>query len=161
MKNRKGFTLIELLVVIAIIGILAMIAYPSYQESVKKSRRVDAQSALQGLALALERWYTTKGTYTGAATGGANTGAPVIFSTKSPIDGAGTYYHLKIQSASSSTYVIGAEPVGAQSGDGVLILKSTGARGWDIDNDANGLLSGLGASPNEVESTEMCWKSSC
>jgi type IV pilus assembly protein PilE len=39
----KGFTLIELMIVVAVVGILAAIAYPSYQDSVRKSRRADAR----------------------------------------------------------------------------------------------------------------------
>ncbi len=161
MKIKKGFTLIEMMIVVAIISVLVTIVYPSYQNTVRQSRRADAQAALQGLAQAMERFYTTEGTYKGAAASGADTGSPAIFSTKSPIDGSNTYYNLKIQSAAASTYVLAAEPVNAQAGDGILILKSTGARGWDVDNDAGGLVSGLGAAPNEVEATEMCWKSSC
>ncbi|WP_413701422.1 type IV pilin protein [Psychromonas sp. KJ10-10] len=161
MKFKQGFTLIELLIAIAIIGLLAGIAYPSYQESILKSRRVDAQSALLGLAQALERWNTTEGTYLEVATNDADTGFPAIFSTKSPIDGTGTYYNLKIHSASSLAYVIAAEPVNSQAGNGILILKSTGARGWDSDNSLAGVVTGLGTSPNELETSEMCWKTSC
>ncbi|GLS92591.1 pilus assembly protein PilE [Psychromonas marina] len=161
MKTKRGFTLIELLIVIAIIGILVSVAYPTYQDSMKRGRRADAQGALQGLAQAMERNYTTQGTYAGAATGGADTGAPAIFSSTSPIDGGSIYYNLRIASAGASSYLIGAEPVGSQAGDGVLILKSTGARGWDANNTANGSLANLSASPNEVEVSEQCWKDSC
>ena len=161
MKVKKGFTLIEMMIAVTILSILITLVYPSYQESVRQSRRADAQAALQGLAQSLEQFYTTNGTYAGAASAGADTGAPAIFSTKSPIDGSDSYYNLKIHAAAAISYAIGAEPIGAQAGDGVLLLKSTGARGWDVDNDAAGLLSGLGASPNEVEGTEWCWKKGC
>ena len=150
MIKKKGFTLIELLIVIAIVGILAAIAYPSYQDSVKKSRRADAQAALQGLAQAMERHYTTQGTYTGAA----NAGVPTIFSTKSPIDGTAVYYNLLIPSATTTTYIIGAEPTGAQADDGVLLLKSTGARAWDKNNSSTGSLATF---ITETTTSEQCW----
>ena len=44
MKSRmSGFTLIELLIVMVIASILMMIAVPSYQQSVIKSRRADGR----------------------------------------------------------------------------------------------------------------------
>jgi prepilin-type N-terminal cleavage/methylation domain-containing protein len=65
MKNisKNGFTLIELMIVVAIIGILASIAYPSYQESILKSRRADAKGALLGFANAMERHFTETNSY--------------------------------------------------------------------------------------------------
>ena len=49
-----GFTLIEMLIVIVVIGILAAIAYPSYQEHIVKSRARTASSDLMALATDLE-----------------------------------------------------------------------------------------------------------
>ena len=50
MKKSHGFTLIELMITVAIIGILASIAYPAYQDQIRKSRRTDAQSILMNIA---------------------------------------------------------------------------------------------------------------
>lgn len=54
----RGFTLIEILIVVAIVAILAAIAYPSYQDSVRKSRRADARAVLLEAAQFMERFYT-------------------------------------------------------------------------------------------------------
>lgn len=53
--NSSGFTLIEVMIVIAILGILAAIAFPSYQSSVIKAGRADGKVALLGAAQAMER----------------------------------------------------------------------------------------------------------
>jgi len=137
MKKRKhqiGVTLIELMIVIAIIGIIAAIAYPSYQEQVKGARRVDATSALTGLANAMERHYTANNSYTGAGAAGGDTGSPSIYADEAPLDGNVKFYDLSIQSATATTYTLRATPKGGQVGDGYLELLSTGQRRWDTDN---------------------------
>jgi type IV pilus assembly protein PilE len=60
---QNGFTLIELLIAIAIVAILAGIAIPAYQDSIVKSRRADAKSALLELSVFMEKQYTALGCY--------------------------------------------------------------------------------------------------
>lgn len=81
-NTQSGFTLIELMIVVAVIGILAGIAYPSYQDSLVKSRRADAKSALLELSIFMERLYTATGCYNPGATdkicGDSNDAAPTL-----------------------------------------------------------------------------------
>mgnify|MGYP000742805693 CR=1 FL=1 len=44
-KRFAAFSLIELMIAVAIVGILTMVAYPSYQDSIRKSRRADGAKA--------------------------------------------------------------------------------------------------------------------
>ena len=122
-----GFTLIELLIVVAVVGILAAVAFPSYQEYTRESRRADASVALMGLAGAMERHYTVNGTYVGAASGGV----PNVYSSTSPIDGSVVYYNLTVNPLTATTYTLNAAKTGGQSNDkcGTLTLTQDGTRG--------------------------------
>jgi len=125
MRNKQqGFTLIEILVVLAIMSILVMVAYPAYQDQVKKSRRADAQSSLLSLSNALERYFTANNTFDGAALG--NSG---IYPAEAPIDGATKYYNLSLTlSTDKLAYTISAVPKNAQTGDGCLQMAAIGTR---------------------------------
>ncbi|MCC4620365.1 type IV pilin protein, partial [Xanthomonas cassavae CFBP 4642] len=59
----NGFTLIELMIVVAVVGILAAVAYPSYAEHIRKSRRAQAKADLVEYAQMAERSHTTNNTY--------------------------------------------------------------------------------------------------
>lgn len=59
--------MIELLIVVVIIGILAAIAYPSYQDQVTTARRAEGKAKLLEMAQALEKCKALFGTYTNAS----------------------------------------------------------------------------------------------
>ena len=62
--RQKGFTLIELMVTVAIVGILAAIAYPSYQNYILRTGRADGKAKLMEIMQAQERFYSQNQTYT-------------------------------------------------------------------------------------------------
>lgn len=119
-SSQKGFTLIELMIVIAIVGIISAIAYPSYQDSVRKARRGDAQAGLVEAANDMERFYTENNTYIGVAW---------------PANITSDFYTLAISAQSLSAFALQATPTGAQLSDtcGTLTLSSTGAKTPAID----------------------------
>ena len=61
--NDKGFTLIEMMIVVALIGILASIAYPSYQQYIIKTKRADMMSELQNIASEIQARKLAQGSY--------------------------------------------------------------------------------------------------
>ena len=134
MNKQNAFTLIELMIVVAIVGILAAIAYPSYQDSVRKSRREDAKGVLLGLANAMERRFTETNSYCDAAVGGTavtncgttagDTGTPSIYSIPTA---TATYYTITISAASASSYTLSAAPTGTDTCN-TLTLTHTGGK---------------------------------
>lgn len=62
-NHLSGFTLIEVMIVVAIVAILASVALPSYQEHVRKSRRVDAKETLTRMAALQERYFFQNSAY--------------------------------------------------------------------------------------------------
>lgn len=68
--NNKGFTLIELMIVVAIIGVLAAIAYPSYERYIVKSNRADMMSELQNVANQIQSRKLAQGQYSDALKAG-------------------------------------------------------------------------------------------
>jgi len=62
-KHSHGFTLIELMIVVAIIGVLAAIAYPSYQSYVIKTKRADMMSEMHNIASEIEARKLAQGSY--------------------------------------------------------------------------------------------------
>lgn len=66
--QQTGFTLIEMMIVVAIIGVLAAIAYPSYQRYVIKTKRTDMMSEMQNIASEIESRKLAQGSYRAIST---------------------------------------------------------------------------------------------
>lgn len=83
-KRNQGFTLIELMITVAIVGILAAVAYPSYNSSVLKGKRAQARTAVTELLQQQERYVTQRNTYlefTTTITAGAVSTSPASGAT--------------------------------------------------------------------------------
>ena len=63
-RRPAGFTLIELIIVIVIVAVLASIALPAYQDSMRKGRRADAKAGLMDAANRQERFMLDRSAYT-------------------------------------------------------------------------------------------------
>jgi len=64
LQREKGFTLIELMVVIAVIGVLAVIAIPTYRDYMLRGHRTEAKNMLLDVASRQEQYFTDNKTYT-------------------------------------------------------------------------------------------------
>jgi len=121
----RGVTLIELMIVIVVVGILAAIAYPSYQEQVRKTRRTDGQAALLDVAQKLERCFTRFNRY--------NSADCAVHADLTDGDGITTpegWYTITNTNVGARTFTLSAAPQGAQTADscGTLTLTHTGVR---------------------------------
>lgn len=105
MTHSSGFTLIEAMITLAVIALLAAVALPSYQDSVRKSRRSDAFAALTTVQQAQERWRGNRATYAGSITAAPTDDPPGLGMTAASAKG---YYALAISDAGATGYTVTA-----------------------------------------------------
>ncbi len=129
-----GFTLIELMIVVVVIGILAAIAFPTYRDQVRKTRRTEAKAALQEAMNRQERLYTTQNSYTNDMTDLGYAADP--FTTE------------------EGWYTVDAVACGAGLGDCVS-LTATAQGDQDDDQCENFTLNSRGA--RTVSGSGDCW----
>ncbi|QQP98066.1 type IV pilin protein [Lysobacter enzymogenes] len=127
-RAQRGFTLIELMIAVAVVGILIGIAVPTYQDSVRKSRRAQAKADLTEVAQAMERYYTVNNSYAGASMA-TIWGNPA----QSPRGSDSPRYNLSFQAAPGSNgFVVQAVPISGTGQErdkcGTMTLSNTGTK---------------------------------
>ena len=135
-KNRyyqRGFTLVELMIVVFIIGILGAVAYPSYQDSVRKSHRNEGLSMVMEIAGKLERYYYNEGSFSVDLT-------DLGYGSAGNVATENGYYKVSVATATvacpiATCYLLRATPQGGQAVDGILELTSTGIKRRDKNSD--------------------------
>ena len=103
-SEQAGFTLVELLIVVTMVSILAALAFPSYQDSVRKGRRATGKAALNKVQLLEERYRTNNASYGTLAQIG------------NPTDPEGNYT-LAVTNTSATGYTTTATAQGDQAKD--------------------------------------------
>ena len=130
--SSQGFTLIELMIVVAIIGVLAAIAYPSYQQYVIKTKRTDMMTKMQNIGSEIESRKLAQGNYSAISAG-----VKTDFATAYPKQGT-QLYDVTINPSPltppnnilTNKWIITATPkTGSQViGDGALTLNYQGIK---------------------------------
>lgn len=139
-NGQRGFTLIELMIAVAIIGILLRLALPAYQNSVMKSRRADAKTALLDLAQREERYLATTNQYTTSAPALGYSGTTTV-TAAAPMtiqNGSASFYTLEVATSNSTSFTATARPTGPQ------LAKDTQCGNFMIDNTGRQTISGSG-----------------
>lgn len=131
--GMRGFTLIELMIAVAIVGILAAVAIPSYNDSVRKGKRAEGRAALIELLQQQERHLGQYGSFGAFADGTDAVGARFKVFSGSSADSAA--YLLRAQGCAPPNdslricVQVEAVPQFDDPAVGTLTATSTGVRG--------------------------------
>lgn len=143
--GQHGFTLLEIVIAIVIVGVLTAVALPSFQGSIRKSRRAEAFAAISAVQQAQERFRSSNANY-----GNLNSPADAATLPNLLTTTPSGYYVITVSSETATGYTAKATAQGAQAAD-------AGCRMMGVRL-ANGSLSyGSGASALDWSDPARCW----
>jgi type IV pilus assembly protein PilE len=120
-RIQTGFSLIELMIAVAIVAILASVAFPSYQDYLRRGARAEAQAYMMDIAGRQGQFLLDNRAY-------ADTAAAMGLATPPRVSAK---YAITLETdGSPPTFTITATPSGDQAKDkcGTLSLDNTGAK---------------------------------
>lgn len=121
-RKTLGFTLTEVMIVVVVLGILAAIAYPSYQTYIIRANRSAAQQFMLNIANREEQYILDARVYTNViGAGGLNLTAP-------PELGSRYTFNVALVAGPPPGYIINAVAIGPQASDGALAFNSDGTK---------------------------------
>ncbi len=109
---RRGFSLIELMIAVAVMAVIVAIAVPTYQGTVRKSRRAEATAALNAIMQAQERWRSNNPAYCTELTAAPTADPPGLGQLSST---SGGYYALALSNVGANGYTVTATANGGTS----------------------------------------------
>lgn len=129
----RGFSLIELMIVVAIVAVIAAVAVPGYQNSIRKTNRQDARETLVDFATRQEKFRLTNSRYAAPN----EYASKLRYSTANSFVSKGGYYSVTPGStfcpdADESCYAAIATATGSQLADDscrYFAILSDGRRG--------------------------------
>lgn len=141
--TSKGFTLVELIIVIAIIGVVMAFAVPSYQDSVRKTKRMEAQAEMVDIAASLQKYKMANFHYVKSRSGSIVTPIDlqnVGFASATPKSNNGSYQYGLSFNSTATEWTLTATPIvgGQLAGTGALTVDHAGQRCWYKDTFTKG-----------------------
>jgi type IV pilus assembly protein PilE len=138
--SQHGFTLIELMITVAVIGILSAIAYPSYQEQLRKGKRAECRSGLFQVMQQQERYFTQFNAYAAAAPADASPKVKVFSSDSGSANSACKITSAVCDATTALTACVKVsgemQPTGYDNAVKNLILDSKGEKSCKLADDS-------------------------
>lgn len=155
-RASAGFTLIEIMIVAVVLALLAAVALPSFLDSLRKSRRAEAFTALSAVQQAQERWRSNNAAYSSNLTEAPDAPPPDPRGLGLPATTTGGLYTVALSGTSATGYTVSAVAVAgkSQAADtacSTLAVRVTGAQITYAG--CNGCSLGTG----DFAATNVCW----